>query len=77
MFDYVRSSYPLGEDFSGNCHTKEIEDGYGGSLPFLFSTIIAAMIKPHQWILFAMNLAVDMWTEDYYEFLSQLDGEYE
>lgn len=44
---------------------------------FSFSTIIAAMIKPHQWILFAMNLAVDMWTEDYYEFLSQLDGEYE
>lgn len=32
MFDYVRSSYPLGEDFSGNCHTKDIEDGIGGTM---------------------------------------------
>ena len=32
MFDLVRSSYPLGEDFSGNCHTKEIEDGYDGTM---------------------------------------------
>ena len=28
MFDYVRSSYPLGEEFSGICQTKDIE-GYG------------------------------------------------
>jgi hypothetical protein len=32
MFDYIRSSYPLGEDFSGNCHTKDIEDGIGGTM---------------------------------------------
>ena len=32
MFDYVRSSYPLGEDFSGNCHTKDIEEGIGGTM---------------------------------------------
>ena len=60
------------------CILSSNDRGGGDSLPFLFSTIIIiAMIKPHQWILFAMNLAVDMWTEDYYEFLSQLDGEYE
>ena len=32
MFDYVRSSYPLGEHFSGNCQTKDIEDGIGGTM---------------------------------------------
>jgi len=33
MFDYVRSSYPLGEDFSGNCQTKDIEEyGIGGTM---------------------------------------------
>jgi hypothetical protein len=35
------------------------------------------MIKPHQWHLYSLNLAVDMWTIEYYDFLSQLDGEYE
>ena len=32
MFDYFRSSYPLGEDFSGNCQTKDIEEGIGGTM---------------------------------------------
>jgi len=33
MFDLVRSSYPLGEDFSGNCQTKDIEEyGIGGTM---------------------------------------------
>ena len=32
MFDCVRSSYPLGEDFSGNCQTKDIEEGIGGTM---------------------------------------------
>jgi len=33
MFDYVRSSYPLGEHFSGNCQTKDIEDYWiGGTM---------------------------------------------
>jgi hypothetical protein len=32
MIDYVRSSYPLGEHFSGNCQTKDIEDGIGGTM---------------------------------------------
>ena len=32
MFDYVRSSYPLGEHFSGNCQTKDIEEGYDGTM---------------------------------------------
>ena len=32
MFDYIRSSYPLGEHFSGNCQTKDIEDGIGGTM---------------------------------------------
>ena len=32
MFDYVRSSYPLGEEFSGVCQTKDIEEGIGGTM---------------------------------------------
>ena len=32
MFDYVRSSYDLGEEFRGNCQTKDIERGYGGTM---------------------------------------------
>jgi len=32
LFDYVRSSYPLGDDFSGQCQTKDIEDGIGGTM---------------------------------------------
>lgn len=33
MFDYLRSSYPpLGEDFSCQCQTKDIEDGIGGTM---------------------------------------------
>jgi len=33
--------------------------------------------KAHQWILFSMNLACDMWSSDFYSFLEQLDEEYE
>ena len=33
MFDYVRSSYDLGEHFTNvECQTKEIEDHYSGTL---------------------------------------------
>jgi len=33
MFDYFRSSYDLGEHFTNTrCHTKDIEDGYGGTM---------------------------------------------
>jgi len=32
MFDYVRSSYFLSEEFFGNCQTKDIEDGIGGTM---------------------------------------------
>lgn len=33
MFDYIRSSYNLGEHFTNiQCHTKDIEDGYGGTM---------------------------------------------
>ena len=32
MFDIVRSSYPLDEEFMGINQTKEIEDGYGGTM---------------------------------------------
>ncbi len=33
MFDYVRSSYNLGEHFTNTqCQTKDIEDGYGGTM---------------------------------------------
>jgi len=33
MFDYVRSSYNLGEQFTNvECQTKEIEDHYSGTL---------------------------------------------
>lgn len=33
MFDYVRSSYNLGEQFTNTeCHTKDIEEGYGGTM---------------------------------------------
>ena len=33
MFDYFRSSYDLGEQFTNTiCHTKDIEDGIGGTM---------------------------------------------
>ena len=33
MFDYFRSSYDLGEEFTNlNCQTKDIEDGIGGTM---------------------------------------------
>ena len=33
MFDYVRSSYDLGEHFTNvECQTKDIEDGIGGTM---------------------------------------------
>ena len=33
MFDYLRSSYDLGESFTNIiCHTKDIEDGIGGTM---------------------------------------------
>ena len=33
MFDYVRSSYDLGPQFTEvELHTKDIEDGYGGTM---------------------------------------------
>ena len=33
MFDYVRSSYNLGEQFTNvECQTKDIEEGYGGTM---------------------------------------------
>ena len=32
MFDYVKSSYPLGENFSGQCQTKDIESFLGGTM---------------------------------------------
>ena len=33
LFDYVRNSYkPLGEHFLGVNHTKDIEEGYGGTM---------------------------------------------
>ena len=33
MFDYVRSSYDLGEQFTNTrLHTKDIEDGIGGTM---------------------------------------------
>ena len=32
MFDYVRSSYYFDEDFKGQCQTKDIENGIGGTM---------------------------------------------
>jgi len=33
MFDYIQSSYYLGEDFKGQCQTKNIEEyGIGGTM---------------------------------------------
>jgi len=33
MFDYFRSSFDLGEDFTNvECHTKDIEDDIGGTM---------------------------------------------
>jgi hypothetical protein len=32
MFDYVRSSYPLGEAFTGPLQTKDIDPCFGGSM---------------------------------------------
>ena len=33
MFDYFRSSYDLGEQFTNVvCQTKDIEDGIGGTM---------------------------------------------
>jgi hypothetical protein len=32
MFDYVKSSYPLGEAFTGELQTKDIEPCFGGTM---------------------------------------------
>jgi hypothetical protein len=32
MFDYFKSSYPLPEAFMVECQTKDIEEGYGGTM---------------------------------------------
>ena len=32
MFDNLRSSYYFDEDFRGQCQTKDIEDGIGGTM---------------------------------------------
>ena len=32
MFDHLRSSYYFDEDFKGQCQTKDIEDGYDGTM---------------------------------------------
>ncbi len=32
LFDWVKSSYPLPEPFMGICQTKDIADGFGGSM---------------------------------------------
>ena len=32
MFDYIKSSYPLPEAFMGALQTKDIEEGYGGTM---------------------------------------------
>jgi hypothetical protein len=32
LFDYLRSTYPLPEPFMGLNHTKDIEDGIGGTM---------------------------------------------
>jgi hypothetical protein len=32
MFDWVRSSYPFPEEFQGLLQTKDIEDGFGGTM---------------------------------------------
>jgi hypothetical protein len=32
MFDWVKSSYPLPEAFTGILQTKDIEEGYGGTM---------------------------------------------
>lgn len=32
MFDWVRSSYQLPTPFMGVCQTKDIEDGFGGTM---------------------------------------------
>lgn len=37
MFDYIRSSYDLGEQFTNvECQTKDIEDGYGGTMSYFW-----------------------------------------
>jgi len=49
MFDYVRSSYNLGEHFTNvECQTKEIEDFYSGTMS-------------HYWI----DPAGYLWSSDY------------
>lgn len=32
MFDWVKSSYSLPEEFMGICQTKDVEEGYGGTM---------------------------------------------
>ena len=48
MFDYVRSSYYFDEDFKGQCQTKDIEDGIGGSSDFssIFGTTTSCGPNP-------------------------------
>ena len=35
LFDYVRSDYPLGPDFTGECQTKDM-DRFGGSMSHFY-----------------------------------------
>ena len=36
MFDYLRSSYPLPDPFMGLNQTKDIEEGYGGTMSHFY-----------------------------------------
>ena len=65
MFDYVRSSYNLGEQFTNvECQTKDIEEGYSGTMS-------------HFWI----DPAGYLWVGDYrgtstFEIIEEVDPRY-
>lgn len=49
MFDYLRSAYDLGEQFTNvNCHTKDIEEfGIGGSMTHFWLDPAGRLWCPH------------------------------
>lgn len=65
MFDYFRSSYDLGEQFTEICHTKDMEKGLGGTMS-------------HYWLDPAGKLWVTTYRETHtFEIIEEDDSRYD
>ena len=66
MFDYFRSSYDLGEEFTNiECQTKDMEDGIGGTLSQYW-------LDPHGYLYYIDYTK----THDFVE-INEVDDEYD